>query len=148
MHRWPQLCILAVPSQTEEQNQGAEATPPRPIGCVVCKIDVGEDDTDIQLTHKSLSDAIKTNKELTGYIGMLAVEKPYRRSGIGTALVHHAIHRMKEMGCASIRLETEVSNKGAMRLYEDRFGFIREELLVKYYLNWGDAYRLRLWLDC
>lgn len=84
---------------------------------------------------------------LTGYIGMLAVEKDYRRSGIGTALVHHAIHRMKQMGCQSIRLETEVVNKGAMRLYEDRFGFIREELLVKYYLNWGDAYRLRLWLD-
>jgi peptide alpha-N-acetyltransferase len=109
---------------------------------------VGEDDHDEQqLTSKTLQDAIQNNKVLTGYIGMLAVEKPYRRSGIGTALVHHAIHRMKEMGCTSIRLETEVSNKSAMRLYEERFGFMREELLVKYYLNWGDAYRLRLWLD-
>jgi peptide alpha-N-acetyltransferase len=94
-----------------------------------------------------LNDAIIQKKVLTGYIGMLAVEIPYRRSGIGSALVHHVRHRMKEMGCTSIRLETEVSNKSAMRLYEDRFGFMRKELLVKYYLNWGDAYRVRLWLD-
>ena len=77
---------------------------------------------------------------------MLAVETTHRRYGIGTALVQRAIHRMQQMGCQSIRLETEVTNKGAMTLYEDRLGFVREELLKKYYLNWGDAFRLRLWL--
>jgi peptide alpha-N-acetyltransferase len=144
LHRWPQLCILAVPTENDSSNDECS----KPIGCVVCKIDIGEDDSnEDQLTSKTLNDAIVQKKVLTGYIGMLAVEKPYRRSGIGSALVHHAIHRMKEMRCTSIRLETEVSNKSAMRLYEDRFGFMREELLVKYYLNWGDAYRLRLWLD-
>jgi peptide alpha-N-acetyltransferase len=56
------------------------------------------------------------------------------------------IMRMKEHGCSSVTLETEVSNKAAQRLYQETFGFIREELLVRYYLNWGDAYRLRLWL--
>ena len=141
LHRWPGLCILAVPNEDDASKER------KPIGCVVCKIDLGEDDSDEQLTYKTLDEAISNKKILTGYIGMLAVEKPYRRSGIGTALVHHAIHRMKEMGCTSIRLETEVKNKSAMRLYEERYGFIREELLVKYYLNWGDAYRLRLWLD-
>ena len=78
---------------------------------------------------------------------MLAVEKKHRRSGIGTVLVQRVIHRMQQLGCQSIRLETEVSNKGAMNLYENRLGFIREELLIKYYLNWNDAYRLRLYLD-
>jgi len=33
-----------------------------------------------------------------------------------------------------------------MKLYEERLGFMREEFLVRYYLNNGDAYRLKLWL--
>lgn len=83
---------------------------------------------------------------LSGYMAMLAVDTSYRRSGIGTALVKRAVRRMQRKGCASVTLETEVSNKAAMKLYEERLGFMREELLVRYYLNWGDAYRLRLWL--
>ena len=82
----------------------------------------------------------------SGYIGMLAVTKAYRRQGIGQALVKRILRRMKSMGCSSATLETEVSNTKAQKLYQDRFGFIREELLQSYYLNWNDAYRLRLWL--
>ena len=142
----------------------------RPIGCVVCKIDFeggdGSDECDDLAQHGHLDqhDIDGTNDDdrgrgggglfparpqrtRTGYIGMLAVEHAYRRSGIGSALVQRAIHRMQQMGCQSIRLETEVTNKGAISLYENRLGFVREELLKKYYLNWGDAYRLRLWLD-
>ena len=87
-----------------------------------------------------------TVTEPTGYIGMLAVMASHRRLGIGASLVHQVLTRMKRMGCVSVTLETEVSNAAAQRLYQDAFGFIREELLVRYYLNWGDAYRLRLWL--
>jgi len=82
---------------------------------------------------------------LSGYMAMLAVDTSYRRSGIGTALVKRAVRRMQRKGCTSVTLETEVTNKAAMKLYEERLGFMREELLVRYYLNWGDAYRLRLW---
>ena len=123
----------------------------RPIGCVVCKIDIDDDNDDTGGYAGGVSiEALlpkDTGAVYTGYIGMLAVEDAHRRSGIGFALVVRVIQRMKDMGCRSIRLETEVTNKAAMRLYEDRLGFIREELLKKYYLNWGDAYRLRLWLD-
>jgi peptide alpha-N-acetyltransferase len=83
----------------------------------------------------------------TGYIGMLAVQSSYRRQGIGKALVKQVLKRMKEMGCKSVTLETEVSNTSAQRLYQDSFGFVREELLVRYYLNFNDAFRLRLWLE-
>jgi peptide alpha-N-acetyltransferase len=76
---------------------------------------------------------------------MLAVQSAYRRQGIGKSLVNRVLQRMKEMGCSSVTLETEVSNVTAQKLYQNSFGFVREELLVRYYLNWGDAYRLRLW---
>lgn len=154
-------------------DKGDEKPNQRPIGCVVCKMDIdngesldddivnasadgfsGNSVAEVDQAHNNIhQNDIQTNgdtssnKVYTGYIGMLAVENTHRRSGIGTALVQRAIHRMQQMGCQSIRLETEVTNKGAMTLYEDRLGFIREELLKKYYLNWGDAYRLRLWLD-
>jgi peptide alpha-N-acetyltransferase len=134
LHRFPQLCILAVPTDSNE-----------PIGCVVGKVDeevAGDDDNtnDEQMTTLS-------SPSLSGYIGMLAVSQQYRRRGIGKALVQRILRRMRAMGCASASLETEVSNVTAQRLYQDIFGFIREELLVRYYLNWNDAYRLRLWFS-
>lgn len=171
LHRWPQLCILAIPTDDNEGDcnnkieageKDGESTKHRrrPIGCVVCKIDYDDNEYDMPLDEVAAAASTSTaaanegnnnnnnsSSSYSGYIGMLAVEKSHRRSGVGTSLVQHAIQRMKQMGCQSIRLETEVSNKGAINLYENRFGFIREELLKKYYLNWGDAYRLRLWLD-
>jgi peptide alpha-N-acetyltransferase len=44
---------------------------------------------------------------------------------------------MKDMGCVSVTLETEVSNAAAQRLYQDTFGFIREELSVRYLIQPG-----------
>jgi N-alpha-acetyltransferase 30 len=120
LHRFPELCILAVPEDSDE-----------PIGCVVGKVDAEE--------H------LLGSSSKTGYIGMLAVSESHRRRGIGKALVRRVLQRMKDMGCLSATLETEVTNKTAQTLYQDVFGFTREELLVRYYLNWNDAYRLRLW---
>jgi peptide alpha-N-acetyltransferase len=107
-----------------------------PIGCVVGKIDQEE----------MVVGGVPTQVP-TGYIGMLAVQSSYRRLGIGKALVRQVLQRMKDMGCKSVTLETEVTNTTAQRLYQDSFGFLREELLVRYYLNFNDAFRLRLWFD-
>ena len=42
-------------------------------------------------------------------------------------------------------LETEITNKAALHLYEN-LGFVRDKRLFRYYLNGVDALRLKLWL--
>ena len=56
------------------------------------------------------------------------------------------IERMVFMGCEEITLETEASNQKALKLYQ-RLGFTRDDLMKRYYLNGGDAYRLKFWVD-
>jgi len=127
LNRFPDLCILA-----------RDPTSGEICGCVVGKID----NEDAPAGDRQMPQNIVVQ---TGYIGMLAVSKSHRRKGIGKDLVRRVLQRMKNRGCDSVTLETEVSNVTAQKLYQNHFGFIREELLVRYYLNCGDAYRLRLW---
>ena len=149
LHRFPELCILAV---LKESKDGDPI-----IGCVECKIDDEDEDcfNDIPtysfvnhdpLIVKFSSSVTKQRTIQTGYIAMLAMDKSYRRSGSGPALVQRDKVRMKNMGVKSGTLEKEVNNKAAVKLYEEQVGFVREELLVRYYLNWGDACRLQFLL--
>jgi len=78
-----------------------------------------------------------------GYIGMLAVEKSYRKRGIGRQLVVLAVGRLKEGGCDEIVLETETTNTTALLFYQ-KLGFFKTKLLSKYYLNGATAFRLKL----
>lgn len=96
------------------------------VGAVVCK---AENKVDVR----------------RGYIAMLAVQDEYRRRGIGTELVRIAVRSMVTDGCGEVVLETEVSNRSALRLYEN-LGFMRDKRLFRYYLNGVDALRLKLLL--
>ncbi|GMH35941.1 hypothetical protein BSKO_03809 [Bryopsis sp. KO-2023] len=96
------------------------------FGTVVCKLD----------QHKS---------RLRGYLAMLVVEKQCRSRGVGSYLVKLAIEEMIKNGADEVTLEAEVTNKGALKLYEN-LGFIRDKRLHKYYLSGTDAYRLKLLL--
>jgi peptide alpha-N-acetyltransferase len=49
---------------------------------------------------------------------------------------------MKEI-CDEVSLEVELSNVGALKVYE-RLGFMRTKRLFKYYLNGSDAYRMKI----
>ncbi|KAG9412426.1 N-alpha-acetyltransferase 30 [Aphanomyces cochlioides] len=82
---------------------------------------------------------------VVGYIAMLAVEKKFRKHGIGSSLVKKAIDQMIQLECDEVVLETEVTNIAAIRLYEN-LGFVKDERLLKYYLNGVDAFRLKLWM--
>eukprot|EP00112_Aurelia_sp_Birch-Aquarium-sp1_P020811 Seg5446.2 transcript_id=Seg5446.2/GoldUCD/mRNA.D3Y31 product="N-alpha-acetyltransferase 30" protein_id=Seg5446.2/GoldUCD/D3Y31 len=97
------------------------------VGAIVCKLDIH---------RKSV---------LRGYIAMLVVHRDYRRCKIGSSLVKRAVRKMIEHGCEEVVLETEVTNKAALKLYEN-LGFIRDKRLLRYYLNGVDAWRLKLWL--
>lgn len=75
---------------------------------------------------------------------MLVVQDDYRKRGIAKKLVKLTIENMiKDDKVDEISLETEVINKGALRLYES-LGFIKTKRLFKYYLNTHDAFRLIL----
>lgn len=82
---------------------------------------------------------------MRGYLAMLCVDRNYRGKGVGSQLVQYAIQQMIRGGCEEVVLEAEVTNSGALRLYES-LGFIRDKRLHRYYLNGADAYRLKLLL--
>lgn len=149
LHRFPQLCIFAVPECDDGDGDGGDKDimDMEPIGCVVCKIDTEENQLHFQKQQEEQEQEQEQPDTLCGYMAMLAVDTSYRRSGIGTSLVKRVLRRMKKIGCTSVTLETEVSNKAAIKLYEERLGFLREEYLARYYLNWEDAYRLKLYFS-
>lgn len=97
------------------------------VGAIVCKL---------EMHHFNTS---------RGYIAMLAVDEEYRKKKIGSTLVKKTIQQMVNDGCDEVVLETEVTNRAALCLYEN-LGFVRDKYLHQYYLNGVDAYRLKLWL--
>jgi peptide alpha-N-acetyltransferase len=120
INNWPNLCFL-----TLEPSEEAGGTP-RVVGVIVCKQD----------RHRSGT--------MRGYIAMLAVHHSMRKLGIGRKLVQLAVRAMRDGGCDEGVLETEVTNLGALRLYEG-LGFVRDKRLHRYYLNGNDAFRLKVW---
>jgi N-alpha-acetyltransferase 30 len=127
INTWPTLCILtrSYPVPGEEAAAGTELAG-KLIGVIISKADV----------HRC-------SKVKRGYLAMLVVDKAYRKLRIGTKLAIMTVEEMARLKCIEAVLETEITNKGAMRLYE-RLGFIRQKRLPKYYLNGNDAYRLKL----
>ncbi|XP_023382990.1 N-alpha-acetyltransferase 30 isoform X4 [Pteropus medius] len=117
---------LAEGTEQEEEDEQAMVGE-ECVGAIVCKLDM----------HKKMF--------RRGYIAMLAVDSKYRRNGIGTNLVKKAIYAMVEGDCDEVVLETEITNKSALKLYEN-LGFVRDKRLFRYYLNGVDALRLKLWL--
>ena len=55
---------------------------------------------------------------------MLAIKAHLRGNGLATSLVEQVITEMRKAGAQEVCLETEITNIGAMKLYEN-LGFIR-----------------------
>lgn len=121
---------MIVPRNTPQAYDGSEC-----IGAIVCKLDERERKPGPVVGPVSYK----------GYIAMLVVKREYRKLKIGSQLVVMAVRAMKELNADEIILETEVTNKAALKLYEN-LGFLRESRLFRYYLNGVDALRLKLWM--
>jgi ribosomal-protein-alanine N-acetyltransferase len=73
-----------------------------------------------------------------GHIISLAIDKRYRRTGIGSQLVDYAINIFSKCNMKDIKLEVRVSNKGARKFYE-KMSFKEKEILKNYYEDGEDA---------
>ena len=67
-----------------------------------------------------------------GYVGNVAVAKPYRRLGVGTALTEAMLRQAWDMGLSFLTLEVRQSNQAATGLYE-RCGFRTVGVRKDYY---------------
>ena len=55
----------------------------------------------------------------TGHVGVLGVRRPWRRRGLGTALLLHSFHQLRRRGRAKADLGVDAENlTGAVALYE------------------------------
>lgn len=142
LYNWPELCVLA---RVRHKLVGVIICRLEPLGASPEESD-RRDDAPLQRAAGTVGGTGDEPKRWRGYIAMLAVEHKFRHRGIGSQLARRAIDRMRAAGCAEVALETEIDNRGAIRLYEN-LGFVRDERLVRYYLNGGDAFRLKLWLE-
>jgi ribosomal-protein-alanine N-acetyltransferase len=66
------------------------------------------------------------------HINNLAIHPAYRRQGIGTALLKHAMHTAALLGARRATLEVRRSNEEARRIYE-RLGFETAGIRRNYY---------------
>lgn len=63
-----------------------------------------------------------------GWLYAVAVCNEQRRSGVGSALVQHAIQALKVMGCIKVNLQIRATNTQVTTFYES-LGFVIEERL-------------------
>ncbi len=61
-------------------------------------------------------------------VDLLMVEEPFRRHGIGTALMRAAEEWARSMGAASVYLNTYIDSPTAVPFYERRMGYRRKTL--------------------
>jgi len=76
-----------------------------------------------------------------GRVLMFAVDRDYRRSGLGTQLMDEFLRRSRDRGLRRATLEVRVGNATAIRFYT-RYGFSVTELLRGYYSDGENGYQM------
>ena len=76
------------------------------------------------------------------HIITLDVAEAHRRSGVGSLLLKAAENSLAAQGVRTVSLETAVNNHAAVNFWL-RYGYIKEGILKRYYLNRIDGYEMR-----
>jgi ribosomal-protein-alanine N-acetyltransferase len=113
-HRFPETFIVA------EENG-------KVVGYIMCRIEVG-------LSNFGFKGLIRK-----GHIVSVAVLPPYRRKGIGEALVAKAMEGMQVYNAKQCFLEVRMTNEPAINLYK-KLGFEVTRAIHGYYADGEDAY--------
>ena len=74
-----------------------------------------------------------------GRILLFAVEKPFRRTGVGQNLLNRELRIMTGAGLSTVRLEVRTDNENGIRFYKNN-GFSIISKLKNYYSDLSDAY--------
>ncbi len=93
---------------------------------------------------------VAVSKDVIGFIAgikqgvearilMLAVDREYRRKGVGSALMNRFMGVCRSEGILSIKLEVRTQNTEAIEFYR-KFGFLIVSYVPRYYSNGDDAY--------
>ena len=82
--------------------------------------------------------------EVQGHITSISVLRTYRRLGVASKLMCHAINMMQEYFEADfVSLHVRVSNRPALHLYHKNLGFDVRGIEKEYYADKEDAYKMR-----
>jgi peptide alpha-N-acetyltransferase len=82
--------------------------------------------------------------EVQGHITSISVLRTYRRLGVASKLMVHALNMMQEYFDADfVSLHVRVSNRPALHLYHNNLGFDVRGIEKGYYADKEDAYKMR-----
>ncbi len=80
---------------------------------------VAIDDASGEVAGYAICDPHVAGDRSRGYVDGLAVRAPWRKRGLGRALLHHAFAALRQRGCSAVELDMDSENlTGASRLYE------------------------------
>ncbi|MCG3220241.1 MAG: ribosomal protein S18-alanine N-acetyltransferase [Candidatus Heimdallarchaeota archaeon] len=73
------------------------------------------------------------------HILSLAVLEEFREQGLGHKILTYFLNSIRKLGYLSVKLEVNIDNHKAIKLYEE-FGFKIDSRIRKYYQDGSDAY--------
>jgi ribosomal-protein-alanine N-acetyltransferase len=92
-------------------------------------------------TNRVVGFAVAANESCEGHLLAIAVDKQFRGSGIGSALLRNVRQELTRSGAMRLKLEVRAEDQATQAFYT-RHGFAPEGLEEHVYSDGGDAIRM------